>query len=166
MYNYFQIYNFYDDDIEFYREQQCLICWEFSKNINEINNLQSLIRFESTCNCNSYFHSNCLYDWVKRTQSCPICHKPLTIKIQGLYHFFNNTFIQKSLNKITIAHIVTGIIYLSKVVSYFILFQFFLLFCKIYIHTHYGYLEHIKETVDKDDYMSENEVYYYNHTSL
>jgi hypothetical protein len=163
MYNYFQIYNFYDDNLEFYKEEQCLICWEFSENINEINNLQSLIIFETTCNCNSYFHNKCLYDWVKQTQSCPICHKPLTIKNQDLKHFFNNSFIQKYLDKITVAYIFTTIIYLSKVLGYFILFQILLLFCKIYIHTYYEYL---KESIDKDEYMSENNVYYYNYSYL
>jgi hypothetical protein len=164
MYHYFQIYNFCDDDIIFNKEEQCLICWEFSKDINEINSLQSLIIFDSTCSCNSYFHSECLHDWVKQTQSCPICHKSLTIKNKEAYCFFNKSFIENSTNKITFVRFFTTIIYLTKVVGYYFLLQCVIIFCKIYFHVHYEYLEHIKETVDKEHYMS-NEVYYYNHTS-
>jgi hypothetical protein len=166
MYHYFQTYNFYDDDLIFNKEEQCLICWEFSDDINEINNLQSLIIFDSTCNCNSYFHNKCLYDWVKRTQSCPICHKFLTIKNNKVYRFLNKSFIQNSLNKVSFVRFFTIIIYLSKVVSYYFLLQLFILLCKVYFHTHYEYLEHIKETVDKEYITSENEVYYYNHSYL
>lgn len=166
MYHYFQIYNFCDDEINFNKEEQCLICWEFSEDLNKINSLQSLIVFESTCSCNSYFHSECLHDWVKQTQSCPICHKTLTIKNNGLYKVLNNIYIQKSFDKITFVRVFTTIIYLTKVVSYYFLLQCIIIFCKIYFHVHYEYLEHIKETVDKEYITSENEVYYYNHSYL
>jgi hypothetical protein len=63
---------------------QCLICWEPENNKNPIIKMKNIILFESSCECDCKFHCNCLFEWVSKTPTCPICRNPLTINIEIL----------------------------------------------------------------------------------
>jgi hypothetical protein len=41
----------------------------------------------SKCFCGHIFHFNCIQDWAKTTQSCPLCrsHVPYISRIQRLF---------------------------------------------------------------------------------
>ena len=32
------------------------------------------------CNDKHFFHSNCIKDWLKTNNSCPLCKKPITME--------------------------------------------------------------------------------------
>ena len=63
---------------------QCLICWEPENNKNPIIKMKNIILFESSCECDCKFHCDCLFEWVSKTPTCPICRNPLTINIEIL----------------------------------------------------------------------------------
>ena len=175
MYSHFQTYNYHDDPISFPKEQQCLICWETSANFDEINQMQLLVTFNKTCQCNSYFHNKCLFNWVVRTESCPICHKKLTIKsnshtnsISHLNHF-KLSVIQIISNKTVIIYIFNGIWAISQFVTFYSLFYiiFGTMFTVFfgYINLHQEYTKQIQQTIQYEDVFGDyNTVYFYNHS--
>ena len=56
----------------------CLICLN-----NESNEDNKIILLKENkfiilfCDCNSYFHNDCLLQWIKKTNNCPICRKEI-----------------------------------------------------------------------------------------
>jgi hypothetical protein len=52
---------------------ECIICFEHTKNQEipiQFNYEESYFKF---CNCNPYIHSSCLKLWVNLNYDCPIC---------------------------------------------------------------------------------------------
>jgi hypothetical protein len=90
---YFSTFNHYDDnDIIYdtdhniiYNDEQCLICWDKYTPNNNIYKMQSLFSssiYLTPCDCNGYFHKNCLLKWIYKTNSCPICRVKLEINVE------------------------------------------------------------------------------------
>lgn len=172
MYTHFQTYNYHDDPISFLKEQQCLICWETSANYDEINQMQLLADFNKTCQCNSYFHNKCLFHWVIRNESCPICHKELTINSISnsnsntnsftRLHNFKLSVIQIISNKIVIIYVFNSIRTISQIITFYTLF--YILFFG-YISLHQEYTKQIQQTIQYDDVFGDyNAVYFYNYS--
>ncbi len=63
-------------------EPVCFICWGTSQPTNKIIKMKELILFNSGCDCNSEIHTNCLFDWVNVSKSCPICRIKITVNTQ------------------------------------------------------------------------------------
>jgi hypothetical protein len=63
-------------------EPVCFICWGTSQSTNKIIKMKELILFNSCCDCNSEIHTNCLFDWVNVSKSCPICRVKITVNTQ------------------------------------------------------------------------------------
>jgi hypothetical protein len=118
---YFTTFNHYnDDDIMYdddhniiYNDEQCLICWDKYTTKNHIYKMQTLLYssiYYTSCNCNGYFHHNCLFKWIYKTNSCPICrikfdinineNLPLTFNIFKIFKFFITIFLIKILYNI------------------------------------------------------------------
>ena len=62
-------------------EDLCLICWLPSQENNEIKYLSQFIHIKQKCNCKPKLHLICINDWIKNSQSCPICRKKMNIVI-------------------------------------------------------------------------------------
>lgn len=61
-------------------DNSCLICWD--TNITETpTRLQNMKNITSYCYCNILVHEDCLYEWIKKTNSCPICREPMNLPI-------------------------------------------------------------------------------------
>jgi hypothetical protein len=56
--------------------KECIICWEPSAILNEVNCLQVTTIIHIPCQCNVYIHDKCLRVWIKSNHSCPICRVP------------------------------------------------------------------------------------------
>jgi hypothetical protein len=67
---------------ELVSEPVCFICWGTSQSTNKIIKMKELILFNSGCDCNSEIHTNCLFDWVNVSKSCPICRVKITVNTQ------------------------------------------------------------------------------------
>lgn len=64
----------------------CLICWEpEEKDINPITKMQEIYLFNYICDCDCNFHPNCFLEWATKTNTCPICRKPLTVNLEMYY---------------------------------------------------------------------------------
>ena len=131
---YFPTYNFYDD-IVFTKEEQCLICWDVSNNCDEINKMQLLTSFTTTCNCNSYFHDKCLFFWVYSTQSCPICHKDMQIKhyLTANNNKSKTNFIAIIVSNKFVIHLYNGVIFITRLCSYVIISKIILFMIYVFI---------------------------------
>jgi len=71
-----------ESTIETVSEPVCFICWGTSQSTNKIIKMKELILFNSCCDCNSEIHTNCLFDWVNVSKSCPICRVKITVNTQ------------------------------------------------------------------------------------
>ena len=82
---YFSTFNHYDDDDVIYNDDVCLICWDTStrrnNNVSRMKSLLSSSIYFTTCNCNGSFHHNCLFKWIYKTYSCPICRTKLELNV-------------------------------------------------------------------------------------
>ena len=97
---------------------ECLICWEPSTTNNNIIKMQSLIStslISTSCRCNGLFHYNCLFKWIKQTNTCPICHTIIEITLDKhlKLHYNNKSQLFQNINYITYI--------LIKVFKYFLL---------------------------------------------
>jgi hypothetical protein len=84
----------------------CIICLFPSINNNSIETLNTCNEYILSCNCNTYIHKKCLYEWYIKTESCPICRKSIIyevlysdicrkyIKIFCYYLIYYNTFLR------------------------------------------------------------------------
>jgi hypothetical protein len=59
------------------KETECAICLESFKGIDMI---------KSFYKCNHIFHKKCLKDWLKRSNTCPLCNHDLTEDINNQAH--------------------------------------------------------------------------------
>ena len=59
------------------KETECAICLENFKGIDMI---------KSFYKCNHIFHKKCLKDWLKRSNTCPLCNHDLTEDINNQAH--------------------------------------------------------------------------------
>ena len=58
-------------------KEQCMFCWEFSSDENQIHKMKHIPLFVSNCSCNCDVHVVCFINWVKKTPTCPICREDL-----------------------------------------------------------------------------------------
>lgn len=65
----------YDND-----DNNCLICWD-NNVIQKPTRIHMINNVISNCNCNILVHQSCLYEWIKKTHSCPICRETMLLKI-------------------------------------------------------------------------------------
>jgi len=73
--------NYYFDDnndelIEFQIENDvnCLICFSNLGDIYRIKDTKMLLsNYLVLCDCNGYYHKDCLLEWFRKSNSCPIC---------------------------------------------------------------------------------------------
>lgn len=162
MYTHFETFNYHDDPIPFPKYEQCIICWETSNDINELNQMQLLPIFTKTCNCNSYFHNKCLFHWVIINESCPICHKILTIKPTSTK--WNKLNILT--NKIIIINIFKSIWIISQIVTYYILLKFFIFMFFAYIILQEEYTKQIQQSILNEDAESNAVMFLQNQSYL
>ena len=71
---------------------ECSICLNLLNNNIEIHNLK----------CNHSFHIFCVYDWIKKKKSCPLCRKSITtynynIIQQKCIHYLHNIFMSNDI---------------------------------------------------------------------
>ena len=55
-------------------EEGCIICMETSTSY-----LIDIPSVERTCICNYSVHSDCMHNWLEKTDNCLICHSKMTI---------------------------------------------------------------------------------------
>ena len=65
-------------DTQYIMEEECIICYEYIKTINNKNN----IYFIQTCDCYYVVHQQCLINWIDKTPNCIYCNEPLYYKIK------------------------------------------------------------------------------------
>lgn len=57
----------------------CLICWLPQEKHNEIKLLSEFLHIKINCNCKPKLHYNCINEWIKQSQTCPICRTKINI---------------------------------------------------------------------------------------
>jgi hypothetical protein len=64
--------------------------------------MKNIMLFESSCECDCNFHCDCLFEWVSKTQTCPICRNPLTInnEILEIHKFGRHYKLKKIVKKL------------------------------------------------------------------
>jgi hypothetical protein len=66
-------------------EIDCFICFMHYEQNNPIKMLSDFSHIIQKCKCNANIHLLCLNNWIKKTQSCPICRtKCISIHDIGL----------------------------------------------------------------------------------
>lgn len=120
---YFTTFNHYDDDnIDIYNNitdynimETCLICWDPSTTNNKISKMKQLMSssiYYTHCSCNAYFHKDCLFQWINKTNSCPICRFEFDFNINETYPFTFNIFsIFKLICKLCFQYFLLRILY-------------------------------------------------------
>jgi len=63
----------------------CLICWLPQEKHNEIKLLSEFLHIKINCNCKPKLHYTCINEWIKQTQTCPICRTQINIIIFILF---------------------------------------------------------------------------------
>lgn len=58
--------------------KECIICWELSGKYTPVKRMKEY-SYINNCNCNAFFHDNCLKIWLLKKSSCPICRKKIYI---------------------------------------------------------------------------------------
>ena len=75
----FKLQNAQQDNID------CFICFMPYEQHNQIKMLSKFSHIIQNCKCNVNIHLLCLNNWIKKTQSCPICRtKCINIQDIGL----------------------------------------------------------------------------------
>ena len=57
------------------QENLCIICWSKNEINDKLYFIKDFNKYIVSCNCNVLMHSNCLNEWIEKTNSCPICRK-------------------------------------------------------------------------------------------
>ena len=114
---------------------ECLICWEPSTTNNNIIKMQSLIStslISTSCRCNGLFHYNCLFKWIKQTNTCPICHTiiELTLDKHLKLHYNHKSQLFRNINYTIYIFI--------KVFKYFLLLWSMNMIYNIIFHIQYS----------------------------
>ena len=66
------------------QSSECFICFENEINREipfDINVLSIIYPNLKSCNCTGKIHIKCLYDWLKQSNTCPICRTPYNYEI-------------------------------------------------------------------------------------
>lgn len=92
----------------------CLICLDtkIKDSPKRIHMIETII---SSCDCNIIVHERCLYEWLKKTQSCPICRETMEIDIferRGLHEYLGVFVSQVLVNYLHWALVINMILYL------------------------------------------------------
>ena len=90
----------------------CLICLISSNIKNPVKNMKNLISNKTNCDCNAYFHNDCLNMWLNKSSNCPICLKPI-------YKEYTNKIV--SINYYAILVTAFNIIQITLVFSFIII---------------------------------------------
>jgi len=75
---YFSIFQSYNNDNIDNESIICVICLLSKDNLDATNELKMLSEFKNiiiNCKCRPILHENCLHNWLKESQSCPICRQ-------------------------------------------------------------------------------------------
>jgi hypothetical protein len=59
------------------QEKLCIICWLKNESNDQLYFIKDFDKYIVSCNCNVLMHSNCLNEWIQKTNSCPICRKDI-----------------------------------------------------------------------------------------
>lgn len=101
-------------------EIDCFICFMPYEQNNPIKMLSDFSHIIQKCKCNAKIHLLCLNNWIKKTQSCPICRTKCTSlqksNLQKYYVIIN----------IYIFIILTYNIFVCLIILKHILFQLYL----------------------------------------
>lgn len=62
-------------------ENMCLICWLPENKENKIHVLTNFSNIKPKCKCKPKLHTTCINEWVKKSQTCPICRTKMNIII-------------------------------------------------------------------------------------
>lgn len=66
------------------QSSECFICFENKINGDfpfDINVIDTIYPNLKQCNCTGKIHIKCLYDWLKQSNTCPICRTPYNYEI-------------------------------------------------------------------------------------
>lgn len=77
-------YYSYEDitnNISIDKNELCLICWLPQEEQNEIKLLSEFSHIKPNCKCKPKLHSTCIKDWIKKSETCPICRAKMNIII-------------------------------------------------------------------------------------
>ena len=97
-------------DYDYHYEVECFICFMPYEQNNPIKMLSEFPYIIQKCKCNTNIHLLCLTNWIRKTQSCPICRTKITyfsllepkeVKLQKnsiKYILYINAFIVLSFN--------------------------------------------------------------------
>uniref|UniRef100_A0A6C0KQM6 RING-type domain-containing protein n=1 Tax=viral metagenome TaxID=1070528 RepID=A0A6C0KQM6_9ZZZZ len=69
------------DDIQNEENSICFIC--LSNNNFIIKPMKEFKNITTTCDCNILIHEICFNEWIKKTNSCPICRIEIQIVVNN-----------------------------------------------------------------------------------
>lgn len=77
-------------------------------------------RNKTTLDCGHIFHSKCINPWIFTNPTCPICRKDVLIDYRKEYKNLKSNFIDKELILISLFLIFILIVYVPKIIRFYI----------------------------------------------
>jgi len=137
----FSSYEYYEDKDNVNTDDVCLICWLPTEETNKIKLLSNFLHINPNCKCNPKIHSICINEWIKKSQSCPICRTKINIIM--VTSDKNNMFVNYYIIFMSYT------IYFLRILCYI---SFVNLLCLFLYNAYYMYIYIMTNKFYKDDY--------------
>ena len=151
---YFSIYassEYYSDDdihnVELLVDEKetCIICWLPSEQTNKIKNLSDFSQLKLECKCHPNIHNNCIYTWLNKSLTCPICRSK--ISIININSYQNNYFINIYIYVINKTIYGLKILCCASFLNLFCIFIYHVYYYIFYIYYFYFLMNHNYDSI-------------------